>query len=70
MVTSGCHQPENLPQSSPSSEELAFDLQWQVGDVALVDNTLAMQARRCFRGTRKVVASSAEMQVQSFTPVV
>lgn len=51
------------------ADELAFDLQWQVGDVALVDNTIAMHARRPFVGTRKVVASLAEMQTQSFTPL-
>ncbi len=48
------------------AEELAYDLQWQVGDVVLIDNTLAMHARRPFAGTRKVVASLAEMQTQSF----
>ncbi len=50
------------------AEELAFDLQWQVGDVVLVDNTIVMHARRPFVGTRKVVASLAEMQTQSFVP--
>lgn len=51
------------------AEEIAFDLQWQVGDVVLVDNTIAMHARRPFVGTRKVVASLAEMQTQAFEPV-
>lgn len=50
------------------AEEIAFDLQWQPGDVAIVDNTIAMHARRPFTGQRKVVASLAEMQMQSFTP--
>ncbi len=50
------------------AEQLAFDLQWQVGDVVLIDNTIAMHARRPFVGKRKVVASLAEMQTQSFTP--
>lgn len=50
------------------AEELAFDLQWQVGDVVLVDNTITMHARRPFVGTRKVVASLAEMQTHSFVP--
>lgn len=50
------------------AEELAFDLQWQVGDVVLIDNTITMHARRPFVGTRKVVASLAEMQTQSFAP--
>lgn len=47
------------------AEELAFDLKWQVGDVVLVDNTIAMHARRPFVGKRKVLASLAEMQTQS-----
>ena len=51
------------------AEEIAFDLQWQVGDVAILDNTVAMHARRPFVGTRKVVASLAAMQSQSFAAV-
>lgn len=51
------------------ADELAFDLQWQVGDVALIDNTITMHARRPFEGTRKVVASLAEMQTQAFEVV-
>jgi alpha-ketoglutarate-dependent taurine dioxygenase len=39
------------------AEELAFDVPWQAGDVALVDNYLAMHARRPFTGTRKVLAA-------------
>jgi hypothetical protein len=38
-------------------EELAFDVPWQAGDVALVDNFVAMHGRRTFTGTRKVLAS-------------
>ena len=49
------------------AEELAFDLHWQVGDVVLVDNMIAMHARRPFVGTRKVVASLAEMETQCFS---
>ncbi|VAX38703.1 Clavaminate synthase-like protein At3g21360 [hydrothermal vent metagenome] len=41
------------------SEELTFDLDWQVGDIALVDNTLIMHGRQPFKGTRKVFASLA-----------
>jgi hypothetical protein len=44
--------------------ELAFDLSWQRGDAALVDNLLAMHGRRTFRGTRKVLASLADPQLQ------
>jgi hypothetical protein len=38
-------------------DELAFDVPWQRGDVALVDNYVAMHGRRTFTGTRKVLAS-------------
>ena len=38
-------------------EELSFDVPWQKGDVALVDNYVAMHGRRTFTGTRKVLAS-------------
>ena len=50
------------------AEELAFDLQWQVGDVVLIDNTVTMHARSPFVGTRKVVASLAEVQTHAFAP--
>jgi len=38
-------------------EELSFDVPWQRGDVALVDNFVTMHGRRTFCGTRKVLAS-------------
>ena len=38
-------------------EELSFDVPWQNGDVALVDNYVAMHGRRTFSGTRRVLAS-------------
>jgi hypothetical protein len=38
-------------------EELSFDIPWQSGDVALVDNYVTMHGRRTFAGTRKVLAS-------------
>lgn len=38
-------------------EELSFDIAWQRGDVALVDNYVVMHGRRPFTGTRKVLAS-------------
>lgn len=37
--------------------ELVFDLPWQSGDVALVDNFLVMHGRRPFQGQRRVLAS-------------
>lgn len=39
--------------------ELTFDIPWQQGDVALVDNLVAMHGRRTFSGPRKVLASLA-----------
>ena len=39
------------------ADELSFDIPWQAGDVALVDNYLAMHGRRPFEGTRRVLAS-------------
>ena len=48
------------------SEELTFDLNWQVGDFALLDNTVVMHARKTFSGSRKVWASLAQKNTQSF----
>jgi alpha-ketoglutarate-dependent taurine dioxygenase len=39
------------------AEELTFDIPWQAGDVALLDNYVVMHGRRTFMGTRKVLAS-------------
>jgi alpha-ketoglutarate-dependent taurine dioxygenase len=39
------------------ADELSFDLAWQRGDVALVDNYVTMHGRRTFVGTRTVLAS-------------
>lgn len=41
------------------ADEFTFDVPWQQGDVALVDNFVAMHGRRTFTGTRKVLASLA-----------
>ncbi|MDA0283256.1 MAG: TauD/TfdA family dioxygenase [Planctomycetota bacterium] len=43
------------------AEELTFDIPWQAGDVALVDNRVVMHGRRTFNGTRKVLASLVAM---------
>jgi alpha-ketoglutarate-dependent taurine dioxygenase len=48
------------------AEELTFDVPWQSGDVVFMDNCVAMHGRRTFRGTRKVLASLASAQRQSF----
>lgn len=39
------------------ADELSFDVPWQTGDVALVDNFVTMHGRRAFSGTRRVLAS-------------
>jgi alpha-ketoglutarate-dependent taurine dioxygenase len=39
------------------ADELSFDLAWQRGDVALVDNYVTMHGRRTFSGVRRVLAS-------------
>jgi len=41
------------------ADALIYDVPWQNGDVALVDNYMAMHGRRPFTGTRKVLASFA-----------
>lgn len=38
-------------------EANAVEIEWQQGDVALLDNYLVMHARRPFEGPRKVLAS-------------
>ena len=43
-------------------EELSFDIPWQKGDVARVDNYVAMHGRRTFSGTRRVLASLVAME--------
>jgi hypothetical protein len=45
------------PEAARLAEELAFDVPWLKGDVALVNNFVAMHGRRTFTGTRKVLAS-------------
>lgn len=39
------------------ADELTFDIDWQTGDVALLDNFLVMHGRRTFSGERRVLAS-------------
>lgn len=55
-----------VAQAVRIAEELTFDVAWQPGDAVLIDNTIVMHARRPFRGTRKVLASLAQMQMQTF----
>ena len=39
------------------ADELTYDLGWQAGDVALIDNFTVMHGRRPFEGKRRVLAS-------------
>ena len=59
-ITFGDGTPITADDMAPAiriAEELAYDLQWQAGDVALVDNFLVMHGRRPFAGKRRVLAS-------------
>ena len=49
--------PDDVAKSSELADEVTFDIPWQDGDLALVDNYTAMHGRRTFSGTRKVLAS-------------
>ena len=49
--------PTDVAAASAVADELTFDIPWQQGDIALVDNYVAMHGRRTFEGTRKVLAS-------------
>lgn len=51
------------------SEEISFEVAWEAGDVALIDNTIVMHGRRPFTGTRKVLASLGNMERQVFEPM-
>lgn len=48
---------ENVQEITDLAEGLAFDVPWLAGDVALVDNYVAMHGRRTFKGKRCVLAS-------------
>ena len=49
--------PIDVATASAIADEFTFDIPWQQGDIALVDNYVAMHGRRTFEGTRKVLAS-------------
>ncbi len=49
-------EPAKLDVVRVAYEENAVDVEWQAGDVALVDNLQAAHGRRTFAGTRKVLA--------------
>ncbi len=59
-ITFGDGTPITAEDMAPAiriADELTYDLEWQEGDVALVDNYMVMHGRRPFRGRRRVLAS-------------
>jgi len=54
-------------QAVEIADELTFNVEWQPGDVVLVDNTIIMHGRQPFKGTRKVLASLACAETHSFS---
>jgi len=48
---------EDLKAATDMAYDLSFDLNWQTGDVALIDNDRVMHGRRPFHGSRSVLAS-------------
>lgn len=49
----------DMQQVVAIADLFTYDLQWQTGDMAIVDNFLVMHGRRPFTGERKVLASLA-----------
>jgi alpha-ketoglutarate-dependent taurine dioxygenase len=43
--------------ASTLADEVTFEIPRQAGDLALVDNYIAMHGRRTFSGTRKTLTS-------------
>ncbi len=48
---------DGMARAIELGDEYIFDLAWQAGDVALVDNFLVMHGRRPFEGSRRVLVS-------------
>lgn len=48
---------EDMAPAIAIADALTYDLNWQAGDVALIDNYLVMHGRRPFEGKRRVLAS-------------
>ena len=55
----GFIDPTGIHAATELAESCTFDISWQKGDIALIDNRIAMHGRKPFRGTRKVLASLA-----------
>ena len=61
--------PSEIERVCELADGITFDLPWQAGDLALVDNYLCMHGRRSFQGTRKVLASLAAAVLSFIKPV-
>ena len=49
--------PADIHKTTELAESCSVDVQWKAGEVALVDNRIAMHGRKPFEGTRSVLAS-------------
>jgi alpha-ketoglutarate-dependent taurine dioxygenase len=49
--------PYDISKISDLADTITFDLPWEDGDLAIIDNFLCMHGRRSYTGTRKVLAS-------------
>ena len=49
--------PYDISKVSDLADAITFDIQWEDGDLAIIDNFLCMHGRRSYTGTRKVLAS-------------
>ncbi|MEE3199442.1 MAG: TauD/TfdA family dioxygenase [Planctomycetota bacterium] len=49
--------PADVHWAAEAADRITFDLPWQRGDLAIVDNYLTMHGRRTFSGSRRVLAS-------------
>ncbi len=49
--------PADVGWVAETADSITFDIPWQAGDLAIVDNYLTMHGRRAFKGNRRVLAS-------------
>jgi alpha-ketoglutarate-dependent taurine dioxygenase len=60
---------EAVLKAGEIADSLTFDVPWQRGDIALVDNRVAMHGRRTFTGKRRVLASLVQSERQTFQTI-
>lgn len=61
-------EPEVIDAAIAACYQHTVDLEWQTGDVALLDNYKVMHGRRPFKGTRRVLASLCSAVSRSALP--